>query len=246
MKIHTSAKAEGTDSPTPMAAQMRRLRKSRGKARRAQGAIVIAALALCSGIIFGGFTTNTEAESDKETFTPTAEAAAPLVKCITTQAAQPTEPIAPELPALLSGIASLDIDTQRQIYEVCGEDDHLFCCVMAIADQETKYDTEAVGDGGRSIGLMQINTAWQQDRIERLGITDLTDPAQNVTVAIDYIAWLTDHLDLGETPYESHALYMAYNMGLKGSKDCGATQTEYSVAALDLYHAYLTEMEAEK
>lgn len=246
MKIHTAAKAEGTNSPAPAAAQRRRLRKSREKARRTQAAIVIAALALCSGIIFGGFTADTEAESDITTLPPTEETAAPLVKCIATQTAQPEESIAPEAPALLSGIASLDIDTQRQIYEVCGEDDNLFCCVMAIADQETKFDTEAIGDGGRSIGLMQINTAWQQDRIERLGITDLTDPAQNVTVAIDYIAWLADHLGLGENPYESHALYMAYNMGLKGSKDCGAAQTEYSTAALDLYHAYLTEMEAAK
>lgn len=246
MKIHTSVKAEGTNFPAPMDAQRRRRRKSREQARRTQVAMAIAMLALCSGIIFGGFTTDTEAESDKATFTPTAETAAPLVKCITTQAAQSAEPMAPESPVLLSDIASLDIDTQRQIYKVCGEDDRLFCCVMAIADQETKFNTEAVGDGGRSIGLMQINTAWQQDRIERLGITDLTDPAQNVTVAIDYIAWLTDHLDLGESPYESHALYMAYNMGLKGSKDCGTAQTEYSVAALDIYHAYLAEMEAAK
>lgn len=246
MKIHTAAKAEGTNSPAPTAAQRRRLRKSRERAHRTKAAIVIAALALCSGIIFGGFTTGTEAESDKAVLPPTAETAAPLVKCITTQAAQSAESIAPEAPALLAGTASLDIDIQRQIYEVCGEDDRLFCCVMAIADQETKFDTEAVGDGGRSIGLMQINTAWQQDRIERLGITDLADPAQNVTVAIDYIAWLTDHLDLSESPYESHALYMAYNMGLKGSKDCGAPQTEYSVAALDRYHTYLTEMEAAK
>ena len=80
-----------------------------------------------------------------------------------------------------------------------------------------------------------------KDRIEALGVTDLTDPIQCATVAIDYITWLVDSLDTDE-PYSSHALYMAYNMGLLGSLDAqasGITETRYTREATWYYETYL-------
>lgn len=47
-----------------------------------------------------------------------------------------------------------------------------------------------MGDKGESYGLMQIKKKWHTARMERLGVTDLLDPYQNVTVGIDLLAEL--------------------------------------------------------
>ena len=53
--------------------------------------------------------------------------------------------------------ADLDATTQWAIYDVCDRDSQLFCTVMAIAWKESLYQTDTIGDGGDSIGMMQIN-----------------------------------------------------------------------------------------
>ncbi len=138
----------------------------------------------------------------------------------------------------------LDPDIQTQIFSVCREDRELYAAVMAIAQIESRMDPAAIGDGGKSIGIMQINTAAQKDRIKALGITDLKDPVQSAQVAVDYIDWLTARIE-SAAPYTDHALYMAYNMGLQGSRAAiasGTTETEYSAAALSLYRTNLAEI----
>ena len=53
---------------------------------------------------------------------------------------------------------------------------------------ETTYNIDAIGDNGNSFGLLQVQPRWHYSRMERLGCTDLLDPFQNVTVAVDYLA----------------------------------------------------------
>ena len=60
--------------------------------------------------------------------------------------------------------------------------------VIAMISVESKYNANAIGDGGDSIGLMQIQSKWHAERMARLGVTDLTNPYENVTVGIDYLA----------------------------------------------------------
>ncbi len=143
---------------------------------------------------------------------------------------------------LLGDAVPVDVNLQTEIYGVCGCDPELFCAVMAIAAWETRgsFDSGAVGDSGASYGIMQINTLYQYDRMEALGVTDLTDPVQCATVAVDYLLWLRDNLD--GAGYDSHQLYMAYNMGLTGCLDAlesGTTSTEYSRAAVEYYRIYM-------
>lgn len=142
----------------------------------------------------------------------------------------------------------LDPETQWAIYQECGSDNHLFCRAMAIAYRETggTFQADAVGDNGGSIGMFQINTRWHTDRMERLGVTDLTNPVQCAAVAVDYLQELVDRY--GFEP-ESEALLMAYNMGPGGAKkalDAGTTSTEYSREVWAAYQGYLEEMEADK
>lgn len=64
--------------------------------------------------------------------------------------------------------------------------------VVAMAYKESTYDHAVVGDGGNSYGLLQVQPKWHYQRMLKLGCTDLLDPYQNVTVAVDYLGELLD------------------------------------------------------
>ena len=139
--------------------------------------------------------------------------------------------------------ADLDATTQWAIYDVCDRDNQLFCTVMAIAWKESLYQTDIIGDGGDSIGMMQINTRWNTDRMERLGVTDLTDPVQSAMVAVDLLRELAETFDssISDTP-----TLMAYNMGPTGARramDSGTYETIYTQEVTAMFQTYLQEME---
>ncbi len=132
----------------------------------------------------------------------------------------------------------LAAETQWTIFEQCGQDADLFCAVMAIASVESGFDPQMVGDGGDSIGMMQINTRWHTGRMEALGVTDLTDPVQCAAVAIDYLLELEGELSAGPG---DHKLYIGYNAG--PSKAKRTSSTNYSREVMTVYQGYLEELE---
>lgn len=139
--------------------------------------------------------------------------------------------------------ADLDATTQWAIYDVCDRDDQLFCTVMAIAWKESLYQTDTIGDSGDSIGMMQINTRWNTDRMERLGVTNLTDPVQSAMVAVDLLRELAETFDSG---ISDTTTLMAYNMGPTGAKramDAGTYETTYTQEVIAMLQTYLQEME---
>ena len=134
---------------------------------------------------------------------------------------------------------------RRRISELCGGDRDTFCAIMAIAWVESRFDTDAVGDNGVSIGMMQVNTRWHTGRMEALGVTDLTDPVQCAAVALDYLRELSEGYGFGWIT--DHDLYMAYKMGPGNARiaiDSGTASSGYSRAALTAYGDYAQEMEA--
>lgn len=84
----------------------------------------------------------------------------------------------------------LSEEIQDHIFEVCETYGMDASVVVAMIDRESKYDISAVGDSGRSFGLMQIQKRWHVERMADLGCDDLLDPYQNVTVGVDYLAEL--------------------------------------------------------
>ena len=62
--------------------------------------------------------------------------------------------------------------------------------IMAMAFKESTYRTDAIGDGGNSLGLLQVQPRWHSARMEKLNCPNLLDPYQNVTVAVDYLCEL--------------------------------------------------------
>lgn len=101
----------------------------------------------------------------------------------------------------------LDDELQDYIIETSEERGVDPAIIIAMIERESQFDIDVIGDRGKAFGLMQIHPRWHSDRMEKLGVTDLLDPYQNVTVGIDIMAEL---LDRGESV--EWAL-MAYNGG---------------------------------
>lgn len=67
-------------------------------------------------------------------------------------------------------------------YNICPE------LVEAMIERESTWNPKA--QNGDCMGLMQISGRWHKERMERLGVTDLLDPYDNILVGVDYLAEL--------------------------------------------------------
>lgn len=77
--------------------------------------------------------------------------------------------------------------------------------VQAIIERESRWDPNAVN--GPCVGLMQIDPDWHAERMQQLGVRDLTDPEENILVGVDYLHELF-------LEYEDvYAVLMFYNAG---------------------------------
>ena len=101
---------------------------------------------------------------------------------------------------------------QVYTYIVCQNYGVDYEMVFALIERESWCKWDAEGDDGDSVGYMQIQERWHKDRMERRGVTDLSNPFGNVRVGVDYLAEL----------YEKTGNWMdtlaAYNYGLKGAQ----------------------------
>lgn len=86
------------------------------------------------------------------------------------------------------------MDTCVQIgeeYAICPE------LLMAMIERESRGDASA--DNGEGCkGLCQISEKWHEDRMERLGVTDIFDPEDNIRLCADYLCELgAEYEDIG-------------------------------------------------
>lgn len=142
---------------------------------------------------------------------------------------QETEPVAVTELATLYDVP-LSADLQEHISRLCDKYSVDMPLVLAIIGQESNYNAGVLGDGGNSIGLMQIQPQHHQKRMDKLGVTDLTDPYQNVAVGIDLLAELMSENKGTEwvvTAYNAGAETADYN------KAIGA-RTEYAESVMIL------------
>lgn len=109
--------------------------------------------------------------------------------------------------------------------------------VWAIAEKESNFDDYAVGDDGDSIGMFQVNTKWQAERMEELGVekADLIDTENCALVAIDYMA------ELFQIKGSWAFVAMAYNEGSQSALEKwrkGTYRTVYSLEVLEYMSNY--------
>lgn len=106
--------------------------------------------------------------------------------------------------ALVVEARESDKENWLDYIEIVCEDKHI-CpeLVEAIIEAESSWNPKA--KNGDCIGLMQVSESWHRDRMARLGVTDLTDPYDNILVGVDYLSELFERYeDVG-------AVLMKYN-----------------------------------
>lgn len=110
--------------------------------------------------------------------------------------------------------------------------------VIAVIDKESSFRANVIS-GTNDYGYMQINTINFETLTEKLGVTDLLDPYENILSGI-YL--LSGHLE--RTDGDIELALMRYNCGATGAKrlwDKGIYSTEYTSRIMALYESYLNQ-----
>lgn len=113
----------------------------------------------------------------------------------------------------------LDAETQRLLYQACGETGIRYELALAVIWQETNF-RNVTGDSGESFGYLQVQPRWHQERMERLGVTDLSDPYGNFLVGLDFLAELVDKHELTDA-------LTKYNSGKTGNSQYAESVLNY-------------------
>lgn len=149
--------------------------------KRVESWILSVACAISIGFFVAHFDSGAEAGYEPATIATTAETTEYI-----------TEPTETEEPTIEPSVTLYDVplseELQLHIIETAEAHGIDPVVIFAMAYRESSYKADNIGDGGNSYGLLQVQPKWHKKRMEKLGCTDLLDPYQNVTVAVDYLA----------------------------------------------------------
>lgn len=114
--------------------------------------------------------------------------------------------------------------------------------VMALMYTESAFKADVIS-GTNDYGLMQLNTCNHKELTDKLGITDFTEPYQNIRGGVYLLRRLFEKYD------EPALVCMAYNMGEYGASvlwDNGVYETAYSNKVLSKANEYAAEADNAK
>lgn len=121
---------------------------------------------------------------------------------------------------------------QVYLWCLCEQRDIDYYMVVALIERESGYKWDATGDGGNSVGYMQIGERWHKDRMLEEAVADLLNPYGNIRVGLNFLQYLNKkYLDNSG----ANCVLMAYNMGESGARSLwkeGTYSTEYSRGVL--------------
>ena len=126
---------------------------------------------------------------------------------------------------------TLPEELQEYTYYLCRSSDLDFCLVMAVMFMESGFDVYAESTTG-DIGLMQINEIALPELTDKLWITNIADPYQNIRAGVYIISEYMSRYDALER------VLMSYNMGEYGAAslwDSGVCSTTYTAKVLTKY-----------
>jgi len=106
----------------------------------------------------------------------------------------------------------MSIEHQELLFKACQETGCAYATALAVCWVETGM-RNIVGDSGSSLGYMQIQPRWVQQRMKDLGVTDLMDAYSNFLVGTSILAeYINEHGTInGLTKYNSgHIGYSRY------------------------------------
>ncbi|MCM1327278.1 MAG: lytic transglycosylase domain-containing protein [Bacteroidales bacterium] len=91
---------------------------------------------------------------------------------------------------LMTGVS--EIEVPQEIIEITDEvgGKYAICpeLLQTICYTESRFQTDAYNSG--CYGVMQINPRWHQERMDKLGVTNICDMGSNILVGTDYLAEL--------------------------------------------------------
>lgn len=121
-------------------------------------------------------------------------------------------------------------ELQDCIFAECEKYDIPPAIVIAMIEKESSFDRYAIGDDGRSFGLMQIQPKWYISKMIDMDCTDLFDPYKNIRLGIailgelkmqrNDIGWALTYYNSGSGGLNDYA--MAVLARANEIKKCGA------------------------
>lgn len=120
-------------------------------------------------------------------------------------------------------------EEQMELFNAADAFDIWYPLAVAMVDVETSFQNVA-GDGGASIGYLQVNGTLHTDLMEQVGATDLWVPRDNFRTGLAYLAQQMERTDT------VHKALMAYNMGPSGAAavwERGIYESEYSQKVME-------------
>lgn len=109
----------------------------------------------------------------------------------------------------------LNTKIQDEIRKICEKYGIEMELILAMIKYESGFDQNITGDNENSFGLMQIQPRWHSERMKKLGVTDIMDPCQNVTVGADLMAQLISYgkgTEWALMAYNGGEAFADYNM----------------------------------
>lgn len=130
----------------------------------------------------------------------------------------------PAVPMYYCDEIPLTADEQLELFEAAQAFDIWYPLAIAMVDVESDFRNIA-GDGGASIGYMQVNKDYHTELMEQVGASDLWEARDNFRTGLAYLAQQMERFDT------THMALMAYNMGPTGASkvwEGGTYESQYS------------------
>lgn len=129
-------------------------------------------------------------------------------------------------------------EQQEFLFYLCAGYNIDFTLAMAVIQHESSFRADVVS--GKDYGLMQINTINHEWLTETIGVTDFTDPYENMRAGCFILRKLFERYQ------EPELVLMCYNMGETGAGrlwDKGVFSTNYTQKVLTYQHQFNEQLE---
>lgn len=129
-------------------------------------------------------------------------------------------------------------EQQEFLFYLCAGYNIDFTLAMAVIQQESSFRADIIA--GNDYGLMQINTINHEWLTETIGVTDFTDPYENMRAGCFILRKLFERYQ------EPELVLMCYNMGETGAGrlwDKGVFSTNYTQKVLTYQHQFNEQLE---
>lgn len=132
-------------------------------------------------------------------------------------------------------------EQQEFVYYLCSGYNLDFTLVMALIQHESSFDPSVISNTN-DYGYMQINEVNHDWLTETLGVTDYTDPYQNIRAGVFILRKLFERYQ------DTDMVLMAYNMGENGASCLwkkGIFETEYTKNILMIQEQFNDQLEGD-